>query len=109
MCSGPAQEAERDGGKTDTTASDTQRDIHGEPSQRTKSRAANTLGSRNFTRKLPRTNNTSLAKNRPVRRPTLFRTKLAVSKVGRGLLEMSPTYQFFKRLRGPKKYRDDEI
>ena len=109
MCSGPAQEAERDGGKMNTTASDTQRDLQGEPSERTKNRTVKTLGSRNFTRKLPSTNNPRLAKNRPVRRPTLFRTKLAVSKIGRGLLAVSPTYQFFKSLSGPKQYRDDEI
>ena len=106
MCSGPAQEAERDGGKMNTTASDTQRELHGEPSDRTKNRAEKTL----VTRGLHTLGSKGVQKSfRPVRRPTLLRTKIAVGNFGRGILAVSPTYQFFKNLRGPKQYRDDEI
>jgi len=89
MCSGPAQEAERDGGKMNTTASDTQRELHGEPSKRTQTSliARNRVSQKNSpVEKLP---------SRP-KKTNLF---TGLSRVGKSLLSLSPTYQFFSNLK----------
>jgi|TARA_R110002153_G_scaffold57361_2_gene157815 hypothetical protein len=88
MCSGPAQEAERDGGKTNRMSSDTQREVHGEPSKRTQASliTRNRVSQKNSpAEKLP---------SRP-KRTNLF---TGLGRVGSSLLKLSPTYQFFKGL-----------
>ena len=88
MCSGPAQEAERDGGKMNTTASDTQRRIHGEPSERT----SKSLVTRRGTPAEP-----SMGSG-PRMRPKYHKQKSAFRSGIGSLLRLSPTYSFLKQI-----------
>ena len=89
MCSGPAQEAERDGGKTNRMSSDTQREVHGEPSERTKK----TL----VTRGRGTAAEPSMGSG-PVMRPKYQKQKSAFRRNIGSLLRLSPTYSVLKSI-----------